>query len=96
MFLAQSSNALQAQIPFYVNILEDIISNNDTHEKESIDNAIFEAKDIALGAKEIFSVSNNHYFFITTLLTKYLDGLKSLTEDNFDNKIYREILEILA
>ena len=71
MYLAQSSKTLQTQIPFYVNILENIIANNNPEEKKNIDIAIKEAMDIANNEKSIFSINNNYFFLISTLLTKY-------------------------
>lgn len=94
MYLAQL-NTLQTQAPFYVNILESIINNVNDEGKKSIDIAINEAIHVANGTKDVFAINNNHYFFVTTLLSKYKDNLTALTEGNFTKKTYQEILNIL-
>lgn len=94
MYLAQT-NTLQIQAPFYVNILEDIIADNENSDKSNIDIAIKEAIKIAHEEKDVFSINNNHYFIVTTLLSKYKDKLLSLQENTFSKKTYSEILDIL-
>lgn len=94
MYLAQT-NTLQIQAPFYVNILEDIIADNENCDKSNIDIAIKEAIEIAKEEKDIFSINNNHYFIVTTLLSRYKDKLLSLKESSFSKKTYSEILDIL-
>lgn len=95
MYLAQSISTSQTQAPFYIKMLENIIDNQDFNERDNIDSAIKEAKDIANGKKEIFSISNQNYFFVSTLLTKYRDNLLGLSGDDFDKNTYSSILEIL-
>jgi len=95
MYLAQSISTSQTQAPFYIKMLENIIENQDFNERQNIDSAIKEAKDIANGDKEIFSISNKNYFFVTTLLTKYKDNLLGLRSNHFDNRTYSSILDIL-
>ena len=95
MYLAQTSDALQAQAPFYINILENIIENQNSQEKRNIDIVIKEAKEIANGNKEIYTIDNNHYFLITTLLTKFRENLIKLQENDYNNKTYNEILNVL-
>ena len=95
MYLAQSSNSIQAQAPFYIKTLQNIIENIDTHEKEGIDTAITEAKQVAMGEKEIFTIDNNHYFFIITLLTHFSDELRILDNNNLKKQNYRAILELM-
>jgi len=94
MYLAQTST-LQTQAPFYVNILQDIISNRNLQNKDDIDIAITEAKEIAKGEKNIFAIDNDHYFLVTTLISKYKDQLLALQETNFNNDIYNDILNLL-
>lgn len=94
MYLAQTST-LQTQAPFYVNILQDIISNRNFQNKADIDIAINEAKEIAKGEKNIFAIDNDHYFLVTTLISKYKDNLLALEENNFNNDIYNDILNLL-
>ena len=94
MYLAQLSS-LQTQAPFYINSLESIIHGNNTPEsKEKIDSAISEAIDIAKGQKNIYSVDNNHYFFIATLLANYRERLIQVEKDNFGMVLYVDILKI--
>lgn len=95
MYLAQLST-FQTQAPFYINTLENIIAGNiEGEDKSSIDSAIFEAVQVAKGEKNVFSINNDHYFFITTLLTKYKENLIRLDNQNFQNNTYREILILL-
>lgn len=94
MYLAKT-NTLQIHAPFYVNILEEIIADNENCNKSNIDTAIKEAIEIAKEEKDVFSINNNHYFIVTTLLSKYKDKLLNLTESSFSKKTYSEILDIL-
>ncbi|WP_456313831.1 hypothetical protein [Pseudomonas shirazensis] len=95
MYLAQLST-FQTQAPFYINTLENIIAGDiDGENKNSIDSAIFEAVQVAKGDKNVFSINNDHYFFITTLLAKYSENLIKIENQNFQNNIYKEILIIL-
>lgn len=95
MYLAQLST-FQTQASFYINILENIIKGNQASvNKENIDIAICEAVDVAKGHKNIFAIDNNHYFFITTLLSKYSTELKTIEGKNIQPKIYTDILSIL-
>lgn len=94
MYLAQT-NTLETQAPFYANILQDIIDNKNMGNKESIDNAIKEAKKVILGEKNIYSIDNNHYFFITTLLLNYKDKLIEVNDNKINNQTYIDILNLL-
>lgn len=95
MYLAQLST-LQTQAPFYISILENIVKGNAGQEsRENIDSAILEAISVAKGDKNIFSIDNNHYFFITTLLAKYKESLLIITGHNFQNSTYSDIIKIL-
>lgn len=94
MYLAQTST-LQTQAPFYVNILQDIISSKNLQNKADIDTAITEASEIAKGEKSIFAIDNNHYFLVTTLISKYKEKLLAFKNDSFSNEVYNEILELL-
>lgn len=93
MYLAQLST-FQSQVPFYITILENIIKGNN-EEKANIDSAIYEAIEIARGEKNIFTIDNNHYFLITTLLSKYNTGLLSIDNKNIKSEVYSEILDVL-
>ncbi|CAD0001685.1 hypothetical protein [Flavobacterium salmonis] len=94
MYLAQTST-LQTQAPFYVNILQDIISSKNLQNKADIDTAITEAREIAKGEKNIFAIDNNHYFLVTTLISKYKEKLLAFQDNSFENDTYNEILELL-
>lgn len=95
MYLAQLST-LQTQAPFYINIIENIISGNGSAEnKINIDFAISEAIEVAKEHKNVFAIDNNHYFFITTLLAKFKDDLLQLENHNYSNQIYLRILDTL-
>lgn len=95
MYLAQLST-LQTQAPFYINIIENIISGNGSIEnKKNIDSAISEAVEVAKEYKNVFAIDNNHYFFITTLLAKFKDDLLQIENQNYSNQIYLRILDIL-
>ncbi len=94
MYLAQT-NTLQTQAPFYVKILEDIIAGNNFSEKENVDIAINEAIEVANENKDLYAINNNHYFFVTTLLSKYKDKLLQLHSNQFNQATYNDILEIL-
>lgn len=95
MYLAQSISTSQTQAPFYIKMLENIIANHDTNDRDNIDAAIQEAKEIVDGNKDIFAISNRHYFFVTTLLSKYKKNLQELEGNEFDNNTYSGILEVL-
>ncbi|WP_117880210.1 hypothetical protein [Aureibaculum luteum] len=95
MYLARSSSTMHAQAPFYINILENIISDVNSKEKIEIDSAIIEARQVAKGEKEIFSINNNHHFFVVMLLTSYRDRLNDLTKIGINHDTYREILNLL-
>lgn len=95
MYLAQSTGTIQTQVPFYVKILEDLIQNQDLDEKVVIDSAIVEAKEVARGDKEVFSIGKEHYYFVSTLLTKYKANLLNLEGKSFDKETYSSILEVL-
>ena len=95
MYLAQITH-LETQAPCYVNIIRDIINDQNVQSKSTIDVAIREAQSIALGLKDLFTIDNSHYYFITTLLLKYNEKLKNIEVENIDKKVYSEILEILA
>lgn len=95
MYLAQL-NTFQSQAPFYINIFENILSGKiDKESKETIDYAILEAIDVAKGNKNVFSIDNNHYFLITTLLKKYKDSLLDIGDKDFENQTYSDIIELL-
>lgn len=94
MYLAQT-NTFQTQAPFYVNILEDLISDNGNADSGNIDIAINEAIEIANDKKDVFSINNNNYFIVTTLLSKYKEKLLKLDKNSFNKDVYSEILEIL-
>lgn len=96
MYLAQSSDTSYTKIPFYIDIFEKIISGHDFKEKSDIDTAINQAKEIAEENKSIYTIDNNHFFLITTLLTKYKKELLQLNKDeDIKPRIYTEIIEIL-
>lgn len=95
MYLAQLDSTSQTQAPYYINILENILKDVNFKNRNDIDSAIKEAKDIATGNKEIFSISNNHYFLVTTLLVKFKKDLLVLKGNDFDKKTYSSILDIL-
>lgn len=95
MYLAQTSNTVEIQAPFYADLLENIISKNEQSEKHSIDSAIKQAKKIASDEMDVFAIDNKYYFFITTLLEKYRDKLLLLNVDNINHKTYKEILDVL-
>ncbi|KRB54639.1 hypothetical protein [Flavobacterium sp. Root186] len=95
MYLAQLST-LQTQAPFYINIIENIISGKSNVEnKNNIDSAISEAIEVAKEQKNVFSINNNHYFFITTLLSKFKEELLQIENNNYSNQIYSKILDTL-
>ena len=96
MYLAQLST-LQTQAPFYISTLENIVKGTENVERRNnIDLAISEAIDVAKGEKNIFSIDNNHYFFVTKLLSEYKDKLLRIEKNNqFQTPIYTEILQIL-
>jgi len=94
MYLAQT-NTLQTQAPFYVKILEDIIAGKDFSEKENVDIAINEAIEVAHEEKDVYTINNDHYFFVTTLLSKYKEKLMQLQAGRFTHNTYDDILEIL-
>lgn len=94
MYLAQISTS-ETQAPFYINILKNILVNNNIEDKKEIDFAIEEAKAIADGHKDIFSINNDYYFLVSTLLTRYKDKLRLLKSNNYNQSIYSDIIEIL-
>ena len=95
MYLAQLSS-LQTQAPFYVNILENITKGSANSDSiTNINSAILEAVNVAKGNKNVFSIDNNHYFFITTLLAKYKDNLLKIEERDFQKTTYSDIILIL-
>jgi hypothetical protein len=94
MYLSQT-NTLDTQAPFYVNILEEIVANGTSSERQNIDNAIYEALEVSNGHKEIFAINNRHYFFVTTLLTKYKEQLSKINMNNLTNTVYLDILNIM-
>ena len=95
MYLAQLST-LQTQAPFYISILENIVQGNAERESiESIDSAISEAIKVAKGDKNIFSIDNKHYFFITTLLVSYKESLLNIVGQDIQNSTYSDIIRIL-
>ncbi|TAI47636.1 hypothetical protein [Flagellimonas allohymeniacidonis] len=93
--MAKSTSYFQTQVPFYIKVLENLIDNKDLDEKGGIDSAIFEAKEVAKGNKQVFSIGKEHYYFVTTLLTRYKDNLLDLEGNSFDEETYSGILEIL-
>lgn len=94
MYLAKL-NSFQIQAPFYITILRHIINGNEAAEnKEHIDFAIHQAVDVAKGTLNIFSIDNNYYFFVTTLLSNYNEELLTI-DQNIHTKIYSDILDIL-
>jgi hypothetical protein len=93
MYLAKT-NDTQIQAPFYVGVLQHLVDGQ-IDNKDSIDCAIKEAKEIAVGNKPVFSISNKNYFFITTLLSKYKQKLATLEVNNISNNTYIEIIDIL-
>lgn len=95
MYLAQLDSTSQTQAPYYIKILENILADHDFNERQDIDSAITEAKEIANGNKEVFSISNNHYFLVTTLLIKFKENLLVLKGNDFDKNTYSSILDIL-
>jgi predicted nucleic-acid-binding Zn-ribbon protein len=95
MYLAQLST-FQTQAPFYINVLENIIKGNNINEsKVNIDFAISEAAEVAKGNKSIFKIDNNHYFLVTTLLSKYNEKLLKIEDRNIQAQTYSDILNIL-
>lgn len=94
MYLSQT-NTLNTQVPFYVNILEEIVANDASSERQNIDDAITEALEVSKGEREIFAINNRHYFFVTTLLTKYKEKLERLDIHNLSTSDYSDILNIL-
>lgn len=95
MYLAQLS-AFQTQAPFYVDIIENIIKGDTSVEsKSNIDSAIYDAIDVAKGDKNVFSINNDHYFLITTLLAKFKDQLLKIDKENLQSRNYSEILNVL-
>ncbi|WP_423820211.1 hypothetical protein V5739_07185 [Salinimicrobium sp. TIG7-5_MAKvit] len=95
MYLAQTSNTIEIQAPFYVDLIENIISNGNEHEKNSIDSAIKQAKKVASDEMDVFAIDNKYYYFITTLLEKYNKELLTLDVDHINSKTYKDILNIL-
>jgi len=93
MFLAQSSNTIESQAPFYKNILEGIIRGEKDVNSESIDNAIKEAKEIANGNKTIFSIDNDSYYLVSTILLNYKAKLIELNK--IEISTYQDVLKIL-
>jgi hypothetical protein len=96
MYLAQLST-FQTQAPFYINVLQNIIKGNEGNEsKANIDFAIVEAVNVAKGNKNIFTIDNNHYFFVTTLLSKYKEKLLQIENKEIQSQTYSDILNILT
>ena len=96
MYLAKTLNSSEVQTPLYVDILESILSGSTKEEgKENIDNAIWEAHEIALEKKGIYSINHKYYFLITMLLGKYHDGLKKIEDPSINNEVYSDILALL-
>lgn len=95
MYLAQLST-FQTQAPFYINTLENILSGNVTPEsKSNIDSAIYEAAEVAKGNKDVFTIDNDHYFLITTLLAKFKSKLLQIDKKELQKDVYSGILTIL-
>jgi hypothetical protein len=94
MYLAKT-NDTQIQAPFYVGVLQRIIDGDVVENKSSIDSAIKEAKEIAIGNKTVFSINNNNYFLITTLLSKFKNELTTLEVNNINMSTYTQIINIL-
>lgn len=95
MYLAQLST-LQTQAPFYINIIENIIGGKVINDnKKNIDIAISEAIQVAKEEKNVFTIDNNHYFFVTTLLARFKVRLLEIEDHDFSNQTYTEILSIL-
>lgn len=95
MYLAQTLNSQDLQAPLYITLLENLISDDTLPAKKNVDRAIADAREVALEEKDIYSIDHKHYYFITTLLMNYMDGLKKLRGDDFSSKIYSEILVAL-
>ena len=94
MYLAKTNDS-QIQAPFYIGTLQHLVEGK-TENKEAIDAAIKEAKEIAMGNKTVFSISNKNYYFVTTLLTKYKNKLTTLEISNISKMTYAEIIDILT
>lgn len=94
MYLAQTINSQDVQTPLYINLLESILDKKDQNGKEKVDHAIRQASKIALKEEDIYSIDYKYYFFITTLLKDYFDGLIRLKNNEITTSTYSEILDI--
>ncbi|WP_424492736.1 hypothetical protein [Salinimicrobium sp. GXAS 041] len=95
MYLAQTLNSQDLQAPLYITLLENLIDDTNLPAKENVDRAIVNAREVALNKKDIYSIDHKHYYFISTLLINYFEGLKRLNGNNFSSQIYSEILDAL-
>lgn len=95
MYLAQMLDSSNVQTTLYVDILENVISKKEHSSKSILDEAIQEAKDVALEKKDIYSINKKHFFFVTTLLKRYYGGLINLDNRDIDEDTYTAILNVL-
>lgn len=96
MYLAQVVKSEEVKSDFYINIFENIVKNQDASFKLLVDEAILEAINVAKGNTDVYSINNNRYFLVTTLLQKFKERLTELNStQNIPNEVYPEILNLL-
>ncbi|WP_124979099.1 hypothetical protein [Nonlabens xiamenensis] len=96
MYLAQVIKNDDVKSDFYINIFEDIVKNHDSSFKVLVDDAILEAINVAKGTADIYSINNNRYFLVTTLLERFKFRLTELnSSQNIPDEVYPEILNLL-
>lgn len=96
MYLAQMVKNEGVKSDFYVNIFENIVNNHNQSSKNLVDEAILEAIKVANGDVDIYSINNNRYFLVTTLLQKFKQRLTELNNtEEIPNEVYPEILHLL-
>jgi hypothetical protein len=96
MYLAQVVKNEDVKSDFYIDIFENIVNNHNLSSKLLVDDAILEAIKVANGSVDIYSISNNRYFLVTTLLQKFKQRLTELSNaQEVPNDVYSEILHLL-
>jgi hypothetical protein len=94
MYLAATTTS-QTQIPFYISILKGFTSDYSVG-KDKFDSALLEAISVAKEEKSIFTINNDNYFLVSTLVSKNKDFLIKLDDKKIDSSVYQQIIKILS
>ncbi len=96
MYLAQVVKNEDVKSDFYIDIFKNIIDTHNASAKLLVDDAILEAIEVANGDRDIYSINNNRYFLVTTLLQKFRQRLTELNNtQKVPDDVYLEILHLL-